>query len=204
MKKVIKRFFSIFIFIVMISCLGVFADDDTPATPNADSKSVISLNVSARNNLLFVNGETEEGMLAVAVAVYDKSGKNLVTMQTAAVDDDNYYECSIELEDGHYLVKVADYQGGNYLTKSITIGDPDKKPSKEKEKDKNKDNKKTEDKNTDNTDEFAGNNDETGKNQTETVYFPKTGDDESYIWILSGLAIISMASCFALTKNIYS
>lgn len=195
MKKVLKKIFSIFIFITMISFLGACADDDVPTTPNSDSKSVISLNVSANKNLLLVNGEAEEGMLAVAIAVYDKSGKSLVTMQTAAVDDDNYYEGSIELEDGQYLVKVADYQGGNYLTKLITIGNPDKKPSK----DKDNDNEKTEDVVTDDNDKSTESNDENSKDKT--VYFPKTGDNTNYALLLSGLGIILPASCFAFIKK---
>jgi len=187
MKKMVKWLFSAFVFAIMISFLNVFADDgDTNTVTDSDSKSVVSLNVSVSGNSLLISGETEGGMLAVAVAVYNKSGEKLVTMQTAAVNDDNSYKTSIEVEDGTYLIKVADYQGGNFLTKLVTVGSANKKQSENSET-------KKDDKGSENTESSA--------NQTKTVYFPNTNDDGKYIVFLSNFGMVSALSVFAFTKK---
>lgn len=191
MKKIIKQLFSVFaVFTMMILCLEVFADGDTPThiTDSDNTKSVISLNVSVSGNTLLISGTTEEGMLAVAVAIYNESGKKLITMQTAAVNDENSYETSIEAADGTYLVKVADYQGGKYLTKLVTVGNPNKNKSKDSESQQ-----------TENTDKTT----EDSKKQGKKVYFPKTADDGMYILIMSTVGMVSTLVGYMLTKKKY-
>lgn len=200
MKKIIKMFFAAFMFVTMITFMGAFADDGQTTTP--ESKSILALNVSVSGNSLLVGGTTEDGVLAVAIAVYDKSGKNLVTMQTTDVNDDNTYESSLELDDGSYVIKVADYDGGSYLTKSVDVGDvgqdspEDKKPSEK-----------------DNDVEVVGGNDAGDTDTAEAdkdikcvkndkrIVFPKTDDERNYILIVAVLGISLSSVVFISRKS---
>ncbi|MDO4199787.1 MAG: hypothetical protein Q4D57_03455 [Clostridia bacterium] len=199
MHRSIKKFVSFFIFIMMIACFGVFAEGDSDGEPvAADTKSVLSMNVSKNGNSIIVSGKTEEGMLAVAVAVYDKSGKKLVTMRTAGVDDSNSYESStIELSDGKYVVKVADYNGGKYLTKSIQIGTEKKENEKENKSEESKEENAEENKTSKNEE-----NKDTGKSKSSKAISVKTGDDQNVLIIMSVLGFISsFAAIASLRKN---
>ena len=84
------------------------------------AKTITTLEVTESNGKISVSGTAEEGTLAVAIMVYDESGKNLVTMQTTAVESNNTYADTIEVESGTYVVKVADYDGGNFVTKTVS------------------------------------------------------------------------------------
>jgi hypothetical protein len=80
----------------------------------AANKKVNSLNVTQANGVLTVSGEVEDGMLAVAVQVLD-SNQNLLEFRTGEVDSDNKYKVQIDLPEAEYIVKVADYDGGDVM-----------------------------------------------------------------------------------------
>ena len=204
MKKIVKGFLSVFVFAVL-ACLCVFADDTTNGSTNSDSKSVISLNVSVSGSSLLVNDEAEEGVLAVAVAIYDKSGENLVTVQTAAVDDDNNYQTSLELEDGSYVIKVADYEGGSYLTKKITVGIPEPEPSdddKDKKDKKHEERKDAKDKDAEANEKGERRNAGKARKCACKMYFPQTSDSGNCILLMASLAAAtSLGAVFSVRRK---
>lgn len=84
------------------------------------AKSISTLNVNNSNNKLTVSGTTESGVLAVAVLVY--SGDELAHMETCSSDNDEYScELSKTFENENYTVKVADYDGGDYISKNVSL-----------------------------------------------------------------------------------
>ena len=66
-----------------------------------------------------VNGTTESGMLAATVLIFDSTGTDIVAMKTVAVDN-NSYSTTFALSEDTYVIKVADYDGGDYISKSIS------------------------------------------------------------------------------------
>lgn len=82
------------------------------------TKNIETLNATQANGKIKVSGTTENGVLAVAVQVLDED-ENLVALETGAVDNDNKYEVEIEAKEGKYIIKVADYDGGEYKTVTI-------------------------------------------------------------------------------------
>lgn len=87
---------------------------------NVAAKSVKTLDVTESSNKITISGTTESDVLAVAVFVY--SGTELVNMETCSNNSDNYScELNKTFTEGSYVVKVADYNGGDYISKDITI-----------------------------------------------------------------------------------
>lgn len=84
--------------------------------------TVNTLNTTVKNDTVLFNGTVDSETLAVSIMVYDKSGDNLVNIASAAVDSQNEYNIEMQLPDGTYLVKVADYNGGKFLEKTVTVG----------------------------------------------------------------------------------
>ena len=82
---------------------------------------VLTLDASISENKLAVSGTTEDGVLAVAIFVYDKTETNLITMKTTAVNQDNTYSDKIDVQKGNYIVKAVNYDGGDYVTKNVFI-----------------------------------------------------------------------------------
>jgi len=91
---------------------------------SASAKSITSIETDGKGGLS-VSGKTEAGMLAAAVAVYDESGKDLVTMVTTDVASDNTFITTVDVPTGTYVVKVADYEGGDFVTATVTVTDAD-------------------------------------------------------------------------------
>lgn len=90
---------------------------------NAASLNVKTLDASITNKEINVSGTTDNGVLAVAIMIYDETG-NLVTMQTTSVDSSSKYSDKITVpSDETYIVKVANYDGGNYISKTVTSHD---------------------------------------------------------------------------------
>ena len=87
----------------------------------AANKKITALDVSKLNGKVVVSGTAESGTLAVAIAVYDEAGEKLITMETTAVNSSNEFVDSISLEEGSYLIKVADYDGGAFAEKTYTV-----------------------------------------------------------------------------------
>lgn len=112
MKKIIKTLIITLAFIAIA----------TPFT--ASAKDIKTINASYESGKITVSGTAEAGTLAVAIMVYDESGAELLAMQTASVSDESLYYSEIELVEGNYLVKVADYDGGSYKTATISTTKP--------------------------------------------------------------------------------
>lgn len=87
---------------------------------NVNALSVSTLNVTNSNNRITVSGTTEDGILAIAVFVY--SGEELVDMETCS-NNNNRYSCKLSksFNAGEYTIKIADYNGGNYVSKKTKI-----------------------------------------------------------------------------------
>ena len=82
--------------------------------------NVKTVEASITNDIMTVSGTTEHGVLAVAILVYDENEENLITMITTAVTESDTYTDTINIEDGNYVVKAANYDGGEYkVTKTI-------------------------------------------------------------------------------------
>ena len=94
-------------------------------TITASAKEIISVSAEAKDYKITVSGKTEAGTLACAVFVYDKTGENMLDMETCAVNADNTfkYELSKKYEKGTYTIKVADYDGGAYKTTTVDVAD---------------------------------------------------------------------------------
>ena len=73
---------------------------------------------------IIVKGETSEDILAVSLEVYDEDETELVKKLTAYVNDDNTFKVTIDVPNGKYTLKVADYDGGDYETLSFNKEDP--------------------------------------------------------------------------------
>ena len=86
----------------------------------AHAKEIKTINASQASGKVSVSGTAEAGTLAVAVMIYDESGKDLVAFETASVSDENLYYAEISVAEGKYLVKVADYDGGDFKTATVS------------------------------------------------------------------------------------
>ncbi|MBR3365993.1 hypothetical protein IKG48_02650 [Candidatus Saccharibacteria bacterium] len=91
------------------------------AAPVATSaKDIKTISATYESGKIAVSGTAEAGTLAVAIMIYDEKGADLISMQTASVSNENLYYSEIELAEGNYVVKVADYDGGNYKTATVS------------------------------------------------------------------------------------
>lgn len=89
--------------------------------------TVSTLNTTVKNDTVLFNGTVDSETLAVSLMVYDQSGKNLVSIASAAVDDKNEYSIEMQLANGTYVVKVADYNGGKFLEKTVMVSKTENK-----------------------------------------------------------------------------
>ncbi len=116
MKKIIKPKSIIFIlaFSFLFAFFGVMV--------NAYSQSgITSLDVKSGNLQITVSGTTEDDLTAVSISVYKSDGSTLVKMKTSSVSDENKFSETIPLDAGKYTVKVANYDGGQIITKENVI-----------------------------------------------------------------------------------
>ena len=102
----------IFFAIVLLTPLFIIKAATTP--------KVLTLDAEFKNNKLNVSGTSEDGVLAVAIFVYDEKEQNLLATQTTSVTDDNKYNDIIEIESGNYVIKAVNYDGGEYVVKKLT------------------------------------------------------------------------------------
>lgn len=161
----------------------------------AANKKVNEVNAEQANGKITVSGTVEDGMLAVAVQVLDKDGK-FVTLETGAVDANNKYSLLIEVPEGTYTVKVADYEGGTAVEKVVTAEkkDNEEEPAKDEEK---------EDKGTDKEEskEDTKVEEATPDKTEEKVQTPQTGDMIRNAFIVLGAAILVLTVTFKFRKN---
>lgn len=113
-----KRISLILTFIILAVIMIIPAKESLAA-----NKKILTMEATQNNGLIWVSGTAEEGALAVAIAVYNEDGTELVTMQTTSVNSESKFSDSISVEKGKYLVKVADYEGGEYKEATVSIVD---------------------------------------------------------------------------------
>lgn len=159
--------------------------------------AVNTLNTTEKDGKVLFNGTVDSETLAVSLMVYDKSGENLVNLATAAVDDKNEYNIEMQLSEGTYVVKAADYNGGKFLEKTVTVGDTENNVVNDTED--LKQNEPTDDK-SENTDNLTDNKTE---NKEETPIIPQTGDNSNIsLWIyLLFASVIGLSANAVLRKK---
>ena len=112
MKKWMKRVLALSFVLCLLSI----------PTMTVYAGSVTSVSVCGANNKITVSGTTDASVLACAVLVYDSTGTNLVAMETCAASSGAYsYTLTQSFAAGSYVVKVADYNGGDYATANVTV-----------------------------------------------------------------------------------
>lgn len=89
--------------------------------------TVNTLNTTVKNDTVLFYGTVDSETLAVSLMVYDQSGDNLVSIASAAVNDKNEYSIEMNLAEGTYVVKAADYNGGKFLEKTVTVSKTENK-----------------------------------------------------------------------------
>lgn len=120
-----KKFTTILLALVLsLSVIGILSTE-------SNALNITSLNTSSTGSKISVSGSTQNGVLAGAVMIYDKNGTNLVCMETFAVGADSKYSYTLDrsFANGTYLVKVADYDGGNFEEKTVTVNSSTITPS---------------------------------------------------------------------------
>lgn len=117
MKKLL-RISVVLLLMCLIACTSVLT---------CFAGTVNTLNTTVKNDTVLFNGTVDGETLAVSIMVYDKSGDNLVSIASAAVDGKNEYNIEMQLSHGTYLVKVADYNGGEFLERTVTVGNTENK-----------------------------------------------------------------------------
>ena len=110
MKKLNKYLLVIMLSLFIIPIVNV----------NAATLDVKTINASITDNKILVDGTVDNGVLAVAIMVYEEDGTTLVKMETTSVDSNDKYSDTIDVTSGKkYIVKVANYNGGTYVTAEV-------------------------------------------------------------------------------------
>lgn len=102
-----KKILSLLIVLLIVITPTVFAADIKTVDASEDSSGKIT-----------VKGTADDSMVAVAVSLYEEDG-TFIKVVTGSVEDDNTYEVTINMEAKKYIVRVADYNGGNYIEKAV-------------------------------------------------------------------------------------
>ena len=91
-----------------------------PFIVNASSKNVKSMDVVLDNGVIKIEGTTDSDVLAVAIMVYDTNEEYLIKYVTTDVDDDNKFGYDIDVSsDDNYVIKAANYDGGDYVVAKV-------------------------------------------------------------------------------------
>ena len=161
MKRLCKILFTLTL------CLGLFVT----VSVNADAKNISGVSAVSSNGKIIVSGTAEEGTLACAVFVYDSTESTLLDMETCAVKEDSTfrYQMTKTYAKGDYVVKVADYDGGNYQTTTVKVAD------------------KTEENIKDTT------TNSTTANATTTVKSPKTSETTPWYFLVAALLLLGVS-----------
>lgn len=162
---------------MLVMTVGLLLTISTPLEVMAGTINVVNANVSS--NKITVSGTTEEGIVACVILVYDQLGTTLQTMETCAVAGDNTYSYTLtqEFAAGSYLIKAADYEGGEYASTTVVI-------------DTNTPGNNGNNQNSSNPSDDKALSDTSKKDSA-----PKTGDNTSIVWpfiltIISGAGLL--------------
>ena len=159
-------------FVIPVKSQYVYASDD----------EITKVEVEEKSGKMIVSGKVHGNILAVAIAVYDESGENLVIMKTTAVDDENEFSDVIEVSNWSYIVKVANYEGGAFVEKKVTLSDNDTDV---------KDLKDTENKS----------DEETKVESKKATTNPLTGNNVLIIAIVLVVAVVILGISFVVSKK---
>lgn len=102
-----KKILSLLIVLAIVIAPSVFAGEIKTADASIDT-----------NGKITVKGTTESSVVAVAVAIHAEDG-TFIKVVTGSVNDDNTYEVTADMEAKKYILKVADYHGGNFIEKEV-------------------------------------------------------------------------------------
>lgn len=170
-KIIVTVFALIFVFMILI--------------PKVQAKTINELTAIESDGKISVSGTAESGTLAVAIMVYDSTGNNLITMQTTSVGSNNNYSDIITIASGTYVVKVADYDGGEYKSVTVSPKEENNQQTDKTEQEDNETNTKNEEKDT----------------KTETSSNPTTGDNIILFIVLFAIATLGTVITIKLNKN---
>jgi len=111
MNKKLQTIFSTFAlaFILLIPGMSVKAG------------TITSVSAASGASQMTVSGVAGDGVLSVAIFVYDSTGTELVMMESVSVDNSHAYSDTISVAAGTYVVKVADYEGGAFSETNVTV-----------------------------------------------------------------------------------
>lgn len=87
----------------------------------AQAGTILSLDATPGTNEIAVSGVAEDGVLSVMIVVYDATETTVLQMQSVAVDASHAYQYTFSVEPGTYVVKAADYNGGTFASKKVTV-----------------------------------------------------------------------------------
>ena len=110
MNKLFKILSVLILTLLMFPTLNIKAEE---------TLNVKTIDASITSDNLEVSGTVDKGIYAVIIMVYKDDV--LYSVKTTGVDSNNSYSNSFEIENNSdYEIKVANYDGGNYLTKTIS------------------------------------------------------------------------------------
>ena len=90
-------------------------------TPKVLAANVLTVDASeSETGVITVKGTTEEAVMAVAINIYEKDGTTFITQRSVQVNDDNKFDFTETFEAKKYVIKVADYTGGNIISKTVS------------------------------------------------------------------------------------
>ncbi len=88
------------------------------------SLNVQTLSADATKTSVSVSGTVDDGILAVVVQIRDSNGE-IVSMESAGVNSTNAFSITMTglnlTEEATYTVYAADYNGGDWTTKEVTV-----------------------------------------------------------------------------------
>ena len=157
---------------------------------NATTLDVKTINALITDNQISVNGTVDNGVLAVAIMIYEEDGTTLVTMETTSVDSNDKYSDTIDVVTAgkKYIVKVANYDGGTYVTAEVdgTVNDSNNNTNNENSNNSNN--------NTTNTET---------SNKVDNTTNPKTGDNIIIFSIIFVIALTGiLVTCIISIKRV--
>ena len=190
MKKLSKYMFIIILSLFIIPIISV--------NVNAATLDIKTINASITNNIISVDGTVNNGVLAVAIMVYEEDGTTLVKMETTSVDSNDKYSDIIDVTAGKkYIVKAANYDGGAYVTAEVDGTVNNSKNNTNNENSNNSNNIKNEILNNSNNNTT---NTETS-NKVDNTTNPKTGDNIIVFSIIFVIALTEILVTFIINKK---
>ncbi|MBE6014266.1 MAG: hypothetical protein E7241_02715 [Lachnospiraceae bacterium] len=104
--------------ILVLALIGIIA----PAG-SVFAGTLTQFTASTEDGKIIAEGKAADGVYAVQVFVYNEAGTELVASKSTAVNADNTFKDTIEVPEGTFLVKAADYAGGEFLSMTVKASD---------------------------------------------------------------------------------